>query len=394
MDLFMEILALVLQILTGYTAIIGICFFLPRKKRKEVPPQTRFAVLIPARNEETVIGGLVECLQRQNYPKALYDILVIPNNCTDQTEQAALAAGAGILHCTGPVKTKGDVLHQIFGQLQGKYDAYCVFDADNLVHPDFLARMNDAVAAGALVAKSRQVASNPHESWIAGCYDLYFESANLMFSRPRESLGLGAKLIGTGFMVTDALLERFGGWNTQTLTEDMEFAALCAEAGVRVHYVPEAVNYDEQPNSFRTSLRQRRRWSAGVLQTANRYVPRLLCKRPKWLRLDLAVTLVMIYVQLLALIPAGYALLGMTLPQIATTLLVSLGSFWLGSMAMALFLAIAGRRNIRKMWKSILLYPLFLISWYPMHILSLFAKPKTWQPIAHKGAADRAVPTP
>lgn len=385
MDRFIDILALVLKILTMYSAIIGACFILPRRKKKAAPPKTRFAVLIPARNEENVITGLIDCLYRQNYPRDKFHIYVIPNNCTDNTELAARMAGAGILHCTCPVKTKGDVLHQIFAQLKGQYDAYCVFDADNLVHPDFLARMNDAVADGAKAAKSRQVASNPYDAWIAGCYDIYFENFNLMFNRPRASLGLNAKLIGTGFMITDSLLEQLGGWNTCTLTEDMEFAAQCAEAGVRIHYVPEAVNYDEQPTTFRASLRQRRRWSAGVMQTANLYIPRLVAKRPKWLRLDMAATLVMIYVQLLAAIPAVYSLWDLPLIMIARTLAVSLAGFWLGTSALALLLTLTNRRDPRKMWKSILLYPLFVASWYPLHIVSLFAKPKTWQPILHKG---------
>lgn len=393
MDAFMDTFSLILKILTAYTAIIGVCFFLPRRKRKPVPPSTRFAVLIPARNEEAVIPNIIRCLRMQSYPKEKYDIYVIPNNCTDDTEGAARRAGAMILRCARPVKTKGEVLHQIFGQLKGQYDAYCVFDADNLVHPDFLARMNDAVADGAEAAKSRQVASNPYDSWVSGCYDIYFENFNLMYNRPRAALGLNAKLIGTGFMITDSLLDKLGGWNTVTLTEDMEFAAQCAEAGVRIHYVTEAPNYDEQPTTFRASLRQRRRWSAGVMQTANLYVPRLLTKGPKWLRLDMAVNLMMIYVQLLAAVPTAYALWGLTLPVIAKTLVISLVSFWLGTSALALFLTITGLRNPLKMWKSILLYPLFVASWYPLHVLSLVNKPKTWKPIVHKGVPTAPVLT-
>lgn len=387
MKFLIDLLAFALQIPTLYMALTGACFLLPRRRNPIAPPDTRFAVLIPARNEETVIASVIGSLQAQRYPTANFDIFVIPNNCTDSTEAAARSAGAKILHCTQPVKTKGQVLHHIFAQLRGKYDAYCVFDADNLVHPDFLARMNDAIAAGAQIAKSRQIASNPYDSWISGCYDIYFENFNLLYNRPRASLRLNAKLIGTGFMVTDKLLEEMGGWNTVTLTEDMEFAAQCAEHGIQIHYVPEALNYDEQPTSFRASMRQRRRWSAGVQSVANLYIPKLLSAKPKWLRIDMAVNLMMIYVQLLALIPALYALLGMEPISIGKTLLLSLASFWLGMMATALFLTLTNRRDVRKMWKSILLYPLFTASWYPLHILSLFAKPKSWKPIPHQGTS-------
>lgn len=383
LDLVMDILAALLKILTGYTAIMGICFLLPRKKKPVAPPKTKFAVLIAARNEERVIGQLVESLLRQDYPKELFDIFVIPNNCTDDTEGTARRAGAQILHCSAPVKTKGDVLHDVFVRLMGKYDAYCVFDADNVVDPAFLARMNDVVVAGGQAAKSRQCALNPYDNWISGSYDLYLQNINLLHSRARAAFPLSAKLVGTGFMVTDSLMQQLGGWNTCTLTEDMELAAQCALEGVQVHYVPEALTYDEQPVSFRISMRQRLRWSAGIESVANRYVGRLLGKKPSWLRWDIAVHVSMIYVQLLALIPLLYGFVGMKLPQLIQTLSISLTSFWLGLVAMALFLALTARRNPLKMWKTILLYPLFIASWYPLHMLALVAKPKTWKPIAH-----------
>ena len=385
-DTVFDIFANILECITLYTAIIGAFFLIPRKKPVPTVPQTRFAVLIPARNEENVITALLDSLWNQSYPRELYDVYVIPNNCTDDTEGAARRAGAGVLPCLGEPRNKGDVLHQAFSQLMGKYDAYCVFDADNVVDRNFLARMNDAVVRGAQAAKCRQVASNPYDSWVAGCYGLYIENFNLMYNRPRAFLGLSARLVGTGFMVTDQLMHRLGGWNTTSITEDAEFAAQCALNGVRIHYVPEAITYDEQPNSFRVSLRQRRRWSAGVQSTANDYVCRLM-KRPNFLRLDVSIYLSNIYVQLLACIPVCHQLLKMPVFGIVRTLAVSLGTFWIGMVATALFLTIAGHRNPVRMAKSILLYPVFTASWYPLHILGLIAKPKCWTPIPHVGKA-------
>lgn len=389
LDIIIEVLEWVLKLLTAYTALTAVCFLLPRKKWKEQPAKTRFAVLIPARNESKVIGALVASLHKQNYPPELYDIIVIPNNCTDDTEQQARLAGAQILTCTDPVKTKGDVLHQIFAQIMGQYDAYCVFDADNVVDADFLARMNDVVVAGGQAAKSRQCALNPYDNWVAGCYDLYFQNHNLLFSRPRTVLPLSAKLIGTGFMVTDELMQKLGGWNTVTLTEDIELAVQCSKLGVRVHYVPEALTYDEQPLSFRVSLRQRRRWSAGVQDVAWRYAPRLLTMVPSWLRWDLAIHVSMIHVQMLMFIPVIYGLIGISLPQLANTLVLSGVSFWFSSVAMGLFLSLTAGRSLKKQWKAVLMYPVFLLSWYPLHFWALVAKPKTWKPIAHGTAVQR-----
>lgn len=385
----MDILGWIAKLLTGYTAVMGLLFLLPWKKYPAAPAKTRFAVLIPARNEENVIAHIIKSLQEQDYPKALYDILVIPNNCTDDTEGAALRAGAGIVRCAAPVSTKGEVLHHVLADLAGKYDAYCVFDADNIVDPQFLVRMNDAIAAGAKVAKSRQCALNPYDNWVSGGYDLYFQSINLLHSRARARLPLSAKLIGTGFMVTDAHLQKLGGWNTVTLTEDIEFACLSAMEGERVYYVPDALTYDEEPLSFGVSMRQRRRWSAGVQSVANRYTGKLLAKSPLWLRWDLTVHINMIYAQLVALLPILYGVLHMPVLLAIHTLLYALIGFAFGGAIMALFLALTAKRDITKQWKAILMYPVFLASWYSLHIWALFSKPKTWKHIPHGTAVNR-----
>lgn len=388
-DVLIELLGIFVKLLMGYTAVMGILFLIPWKKYPVASPKTRFAVLLPARNEETVIPHIIESLQAQDYPKELYDIIVIPNNCTDDTEGAALKAGAKVMHCTGPVSTKGEVLHQILDCIMGSYDAYLVFDADNIVDPRFLARMNDAIAAGAKVAKSRQCALNPYDNWVSGGYDLYFQSHTLLHNRGRAPLNLSAKLVGTGFMVSDSLLQEMGGWNTETLTEDIEFAVQCAMQGQRVYFVPDALTYDEQPLSFQVSMRQRWRWSAGVQSVANLYTGRLLSMRPNWLRWDLASHINMIYVQLLAQIPVLYALFSLAPLGALKSIAVSILSFIGSSILMGLFLSVTAKRNPLKQWKAILLYPLFLISWYPLHIRALVNKPKTWKPIVHGVASNR-----
>lgn len=389
MAIVTAILGWLVKLLTGYTTLMSIFCLLPKKTYPVAPSKTKFALLLPVRNEENVIASLIESLQSQDYPKELYDIWVIPNNCTDATEQVARNAGAQIAYCSVPVSTKGEVLHHILADFVGKYDAYCVFDADNIVDAHFLSRMNDAIAAGAKVAKSRHCALNPYDNWVSGGYDLYFQSINLLYSRARMTFPVSAKLIGTGFMVTDSLLQKMGGWNTVTLTEDIEFAAQCAEIGEKVFYVPDAIIYDEEPLSFSVSMRQRRRWSAGVQSVANRYTGKLIFTRPSWLRWDLACHINMIYAQLLALIPVIYGALSMPIGQGIASLAFSVLCFFGGGILMGLFLSLTARRNPGKQWKAILLYPLYLASWYPLHIWALFSKPKAWKPIAHGTAKNR-----
>lgn len=391
MERWIDALSLILKIFTLYTAITGLFFLLPQKKYKRCPPKTRFAVLIAARNEEAVIGHTVTQFLKQTYPSDLYDLYIIPNNCTDDTAGVARRAGAKVLPCTVPVRTKGQVLQWAFQTLEPMaYDAYCIFDADNLVDPDFLSRMNDAFCAGARLAKGLQKASNPGETWISGCYDLYVENFNLLYSRPRGTLGLSAKLIGTGFAVSRDLLNEMGGFQTVTLTEDTEFAVQCGLRGEKVWWVPEAVTYDEEPLTFHVSMVQRRRWSSGVMQTAQVYIPRLLkaifTGRHPLLCLDLAVLISGPMFQVLALIPGLYLIWQTLAAGNWLYLVYSIVSFWAGMMGTALLLAVLGKRPVFKMWKTILLYPLFTASWYPLHILAVFKKAKVWKPIAHQGS--------
>ena len=395
MEQWMEALSLILKIFTVYTAIVSLFFLLPRRKIPRAQAKTRFAVLLAARNEEAVIGRTVGQLLAQQYPAELFDVYVIPNNCTDDTEGAARRAGAQILPCLGPVRNKGDALHCAFAALKDSgYDAHRVFDADNLVDPDFLARMNDAFCAGAQAAKGKQTAMNPHDAWISGCYDLYFENFNLLYNRPRGNLGLSAKLVGTGFAVSQALMDRLGGWNTETMAEDAEFAAQCAMAGVKVWWVPEALTYDEEPITFHQSMVQRRRWCSGVMAVAGRYLPRLWRRVPSrnfFFCLDFAVFLSMPMVQVLALLPGIWAVAQAVAAENWLILVASLLSFWGGLTLTALALALVGRRKLRPMWKSIVLYPLFTASWYPLHILAVLKKTRVWKPIAHRGQPAQSV---
>ena len=144
------LLCLSVSIWGGYYFITGLMSWRRPLDYGWHPARTRFAVLIAARNEELVIGPLINSLLTQDYPQDLYDIWVIPNNCTDNTAQAAVNFGAKVLECTVPVKSKGEVLRFAYHRLRGRqYDAYCVFDADNVVDRRFLAEMNNAYLAGA-----------------------------------------------------------------------------------------------------------------------------------------------------------------------------------------------------------------------------------------------------
>lgn len=380
------LMSLLLKWVTVYFAAVALRWmFVKGKAWPSAAPKTRFAVVIAARNEEAVIGSLVKSLLAQTYPKELFDIYVVPNNCTDDTANAAFQAGASILLCDYPVRRKGDALRQAFRQLEGKgYDAFLVFDADNVVDKHYLQKTNDAFCAGAQVVKGRQMAMNPTQSWIAGCYDIYFSGFDLFFNRPRANGTLSAKLVGTGFAVHRSVLEQLGGWNTQTIAEDAEFAAQCALAGIRVCWAPQAVTYDEEPCSFKVSMHQRKRWSSGVIQVGRLLLPRLgrggsalswdmLCFLLTS-QLQPVAALLMVCSQLCIAAEGRFSWLALAVSAVV---------YWLGSTALAAFLQILDRPRNRRNWRAVLLFPVFMATWLPLQVLALFHKTTHWREIRH-----------
>ncbi|MBQ1620801.1 MAG: glycosyltransferase [Oscillospiraceae bacterium] len=387
-------MTIALKAFSFYFLIIALFAWKRPRPYPKSRPRTRFACLIAARNEEAVIGALVESLRAQSYPAALYDIYVIPNNCTDDTEGAARAAGAQIFRCFEPVRCKGDALHEAVSWLLPRgYDAFCVFDADNLVHQDFLSHMNDAFCAGARVAKARMRVKNPGDSWVAGCYGLYFALFDVFFNRPRAALGLSAKLVGTGFAVHREVLLRQGGWNTETIAEDAEFAAQCACRGERVWWVSEALTFDEAPASFRVSLTQRLRWCSGIQCVAREKLGglvRALGRVDEPRVIDMMFFLCAPFVQVLSLVPGLLLLLD-------AAICGTLGG-WLAFLALSLLLVSAGMISFaaaaalafgyrgRYMVKSVLLFPLFMATWLPLQTAALAHPVRSWRPIRHSRA--------
>lgn len=399
------IIGVLLKLISLYFGGIA-CFAL--KKEVQYPPAKklrRFAVLTAARNEQAVIGNFIESIQKQEYPPELFDVFVIPNNCSDNTEGVAEAYGAGIIHCPFPVKCKGDALHQALMQLHKKgYDAFCVFDSDNIVKSDYLLKINDAFDAGAKVVKGRLLASNAHASWISGCYNIYFNLFHLFFNKARGACGLSAKLVGTGFAVHKDVLEKLGGWNTITIAEDAEFSAQCALIGERVWWVPEAITYDEQPTSFRVSLFQRHRWCSGIMQVGKLHFKTLVKRmtKPNWAyAADFTMFLMGTFAQALSIIPLGLTFLAAILDGAdgVINFFQVMGAYFIFyyvfMCSLAAFLTYYQERKAipREMYSAIALFPVFMASWIPLQVVSLFKEAHHWKEIQHTGEDKNSIPT-
>ena len=260
-----------------YFLIMATGFFKKKKKNIVGDKKNLFAILVAARNEENVIGNLVKSLKNQNYPKDKYDIYVIVNNCTDNTLEVAKNAGAKIIECKQKVKSKGEVLKYTFNKLKSndEIDAYVIFDADNVVHREFLNKMNDSINAGYNVVQGFRDTKNICDNWLSTSYAILYYLQSLFINKSRFNLGKSSFLNGTGFMVKKEVIDTYG-YDPKTITEDIEFTVMCAINGVKIAFNEEAITYDEQVTDFKTSFKQRKRWSFGAIQCLKNYTGSLI----------------------------------------------------------------------------------------------------------------------
>lgn len=264
-----------------YYLFLGIVGLFRKKEKKNYTPKNKFALLIAAHNEEVVVGSLIESMLKLNYPKEMYDVFVIADNCTDNT--AKIAKGYGVNVCerfSKDKRGKGYALEWMFAKLfdmEKQYDAVAIFDADNLVHKDFLKEMNSKMQEGYKVVQGYIDSKNPEDSWIAASYSIGFWTQNRMNQLAKANLGLTSQIGGTGFAIETNTLKKLG-WGATCLTEDLEFTCKLVLNGEKVGWAHDAIIYDEKPLKLKQSWSQRKRWMQGFTDVASRYFFKLLRK--------------------------------------------------------------------------------------------------------------------
>lgn len=252
-----------------------------RYQNKVFFPNKRFALIVAAHNEEKVITHIIDSLFKQNYPRNLFDVFVIADNCTDKTAEIAEKYGAIVYkRFNSTLKGKGHALEWMFEkifEMDKKYDAICVFDADNLVSSNFLLEMNKQLCRGHKVIQGYIDSKNPYDSWITCSYSIAFWLSNRIFQLPRYYLGLSCGLCGTGFCIDIDVLKKIG-WGATCLTEDLEFTMKLVLKDMKVAWAHNAVVYDEKPLTLKQSWNQRKRWMQGHADCTSRFLGPLFKK--------------------------------------------------------------------------------------------------------------------
>lgn len=266
LDLLLTLVGLPVLAAALYLLVLAIAARKPRKKG-EAPDRAeiRFDIIVPAHNEEAGIERTVKSLLAVDYPPALRRVLVVVDNCTDATQEKAEAAGAIVLVRKDPVlRGKGYALAHAFAQVVTDHfaDVAVVIDADTTVSPNLLRAFASRFMRGASAAQASYGVQNPGASWRTRLLVIALALFHDLRSLGRERLGLSAGLRGNGMALHTATLTRVP-YDAYSIVEDVEYGLRLGEAGIRIHYVPEAHVWGEMVSKGGASRSQRRRWEQG-----------------------------------------------------------------------------------------------------------------------------------
>lgn len=374
--------------------------YLKKEKPHKPAELHRYAVLISARNEELVIGNLLDSISAQDYPSSLVRVFVVADNCTDKTAKVARAHGAIVYErFNDKLVGKGYALEYLLDRIGEEYgdvfDAYMVFDADNLLSEDYISRMNETFSDGYRIITSYRNSKNYGDNWISAGYALWFLREAKYLNNARYLLGTSCAVSGTGFMFSREILKSCGGWPFHLLVEDIEFTIHNVVSGEKVGYCQRAVLYDEQPTKFSQSWKQRMRWARGYIQILRKYGGRLLhgifAKRSFScfdMTMNIAPAVILSFLGII--INVGAAVYSVLNGGGTDVLLQSFGQLILNT---CLMMFIIGAITTISEWKNIycstpkkILYaftfPLFMLTYLPICIVALF-HPVKWEPIVH-----------
>ncbi len=363
-------------------------------KRQQKP---RLAVLIPARYESAVIGGLLKSLTEQTIKVPMRDVYVIVESLDDPTVGICKEYGCKvILREHLELQRKGYALDEAVKQILAAgqhYDLYFIFDADNRVSPTYVEEMLKIYAVGYQMATGYRNAKNNNKNVIAAVSALTFTMINTLGNKNRIRHGANIIFSGTGCYIDGALVEKWGGWPFHSLTEDYEMSLYAILENISTFYNEKAVFYDEQPTRYRQTVDQRVRWIKGYFAARHIYIPKMRKREVESNQGSLVKELVGVKPVIWALVGVICLLFNDIVELFTahnTTMIVSMlvGLVILVYVVlMIITIRMIQREKMRFKpaikWKVILFNPIYLLTYVPCALKALFTKNVTWKRIDH-----------
>jgi cellulose synthase/poly-beta-1,6-N-acetylglucosamine synthase-like glycosyltransferase len=367
----------------------------PRKsaKREALPV---FSIIVPVKNEEKVLGRLLNALTEVNYPPDKKEIIVVEDGSTDRSvdvcedfarEQSLNIRIVQRLFSDGKPSALNAGIKCAKGEIVG------VFDADNVPSSDALLNVckyfeDPQVAA----VQGRTLSINSEENMLTRMIsreeDIWYET----YLRGKDALNLFVHLKGSCQFIRRDVLEKVEGFDENALSEDMELSAKTTEKGYKIKYAPDVRSWQESPSGLKQLFRQRVRWYRGTMEVAIKY-GRLMAK-PSKKSFDAEMTLFgpfVLIASLLAYIAGSYVAfmpfpLGSFL-QLITQFTVILATATMFACGLALLYSSKPRKALDLLWVPFI-YAYWsaqaFIAFYAM-LLIMLQRPHKWLKTDKKG---------
>jgi hypothetical protein len=258
---------LFLSVLVLYQWIWAIVALLPWRRRQAVPAaeRTRFAVVIPAHNEETVLATTLASLAQADYPRDRLHVIVVADRCDDYTAIVARSRGVEALDRRDGLPGKGAAIAYAVDHLRktaNPFDALVIVDADTVVDGSCFAAFDEAVRSGCDVQQGYNTLSNPWESSFTRIIAVTSVLRNRFFYDGKERLGVSSMLSGTGMCFSRRIIETYG-WKALSVGEDWEFSVSLLLNGEKIHFNNDARVMARESSRFAQAGPQRLRWASG-----------------------------------------------------------------------------------------------------------------------------------
>lgn len=255
-----------------YILIFGFGSLLPSPKSKlTITKLRKVAVLIPGYKEDNVIVEVAKEALKQNYAQADYDVIIIADSFQPETIEELKKLPITLIEVTFDKSTKSKALNKAMEQLPNDYDIALILDADNVMAPDFISKINAAFDSGFLIVQGHRVAKNTNTAF-AVLDAVSEELNNSIFRKGHRALGLSSALIGSGMAFDYQLFKKrmleihaIGGF-------DKELELTFLRDGYKIEYLNNALVYDEKVQKVEVFENQRKRWLSAQFIYFGRFV--------------------------------------------------------------------------------------------------------------------------
>lgn len=373
LTVMMSLLGIYLSLTTIYilTLTFASYFF---KKKGALGKQSSICVVIPAHNEEGQVVDLLRGIQSADYPQDLLRIVVIADNCTDDTARLARRMGAQVFERTNPqLLGKGAALNWLICQHQEVYDSselLTIIDADTLPDKSFFRELSYSFADPSVqVVQGYYTVLNPQDNWMTALSLAALSLVHHLRPAGRNALGASCGLKGNGMAFRSRLLKKTG-WPCNSIVEDIEFSLFLLKKRVFIHYNPDAIVYGEMPMGRAQAEPQRTRWEYGRLELLKKYGGSLLKQawtQKSWQYFESFLNLL---TAPLSLLVVGNGLLALHLPILALIHLGLLSIYVIGG--------IWSRKPPNYVWVALLAVPFFILFKLLMYAKLLITRPSRW----------------